>query len=567
VISLPLLQKLKSDFALPLLLTLACLLIFSNLGAFKDFARAESYFALGAQLMVQTGDWLAPHAPDEFVLNKPPLQYWLTGLAYKLLGAGYATARLPSALSALGVLLVVYLLGSKLFGRRAGLLAIGCLATSYLFYTFARTAMSDMLLAFCVTGALACFIIVVTGKRTGHERWLPLCGYLMVSLGVLAKGPIAIVLVGGPLFFELLLSRDFSMLRRLRIFAGMAIILGVAGPYFLLLFLKQGAEPLRAFFIGENLQRFTGEIYGYATAPFWHIPLAFLSDFAPWSLLLFPAIYFDWRRTYGLTPEARRARRFLYLWLLFPVAFFSFSHFKLDYYLLPAMPAAALVVAGFIDRLAELSKAARVYLYVFTILFSLLLIAASFISNRIVAAMMLDTGCGWLLVAAPVCAFLFVLYSLYRNSTLRAAWSLAFSIWALLVLHELTLAPALSRYNPVERLSASVPQTATRVYTSYAASDWANTLTFHLPQGARVERLIRDRDGAELQEILKREEGAVVLLREEEYERLTASGIPVRSLAEGETLNHGGLTIDMLRRPAWERLRIVQSGGPTGSQQ
>lgn len=513
--------------------------------------------------MVETGDWLSPHAPDEPVLNKPPLQYWLTGLAYKAFGYGYATARLPSALAALCVLLVVYLLGKRLFDRQAGLLAAACLMTSYIFYAFSRTAMSDMLLTLCVAAALACFTLVLTGKSGGRENLIALGGYLFVGLGVLSKGPLAVVLVSGPLFFELLLSRDFSWLKRLRIFTGVLIILGVAGPYFLMLYLKLGAGPLRSFFIGENLQRFTGEIYSYATQPLWRLPLAFLGDFAPWSLLLFPAIYFDWRtRGRSLSMEAARARRLLYLWLFFPLVFFSFSHFKLDYYLLPSMPAAALIVGGFVARIAELSKQARVFTYAFTVLFALVTIAASYVSVRIAAALMFGTSLGWLLLASTVCAFLFMLYSIYRGWARRAVWALAFSVWALLLIYGLTLAPALARYNPVERLAASVPAGGgARVYTSYAASGWANTLAFHLPHGMRVTRLINDRDGSELQELLKRDREAVVLLKEADYERLKAGGVALRSLAEGETLGHGGLTTDLLRRPSAERLLLVQGDG------
>ncbi|HEX8745898.1 MAG TPA: glycosyltransferase family 39 protein [Pyrinomonadaceae bacterium] len=558
-------QKLRLEFVL--LLIFASLAIFSNLGLPKDFVRAESYFALGSQLMAQSGDWLSPHAPDEPVLNKPPLQYWLTGLAYKLFGYNYATARLPSGLAALSVLLAVYLLGARLFGRHAGLLAAACLMTSYIFYAFSRTAMSDMLLTLCVSAALACFVLALTGKSAGREKWVVLCGYLFMALGVLAKGPVAIVLVAGPLFFELLLSRDFRMLKRLSVFRGAIVILLVAGPYFLLLYLHQGAEPLRSFFIGENLQRFTGEIYGYATIPFWRLPLSFLGNFAPWSLLLFPAVYFDWKSGRGLSPDERRARRLLYLWLFFPLVFFSFSHFKLDYYLLPAMPAAALVLGSFTQRLNELSKSARVLTYTLTILMALVMIIASFISVRIASALMYGTALGWPLAALTVCAFLFILYSLYRGSARRAVWALAFSIWSLLLLYGLTLAPALAKYNPLEGLAASVPQSSRSVYTSYSTSDWANTLAFHLPPGTKVTRLINDRDGTELQELLTRDAEAVVLLKEVDYARLKASGIPLRPLAEGESYGHGGITFDLLRRPVAERLLVVQRGESAGSRQ
>jgi 4-amino-4-deoxy-L-arabinose transferase-like glycosyltransferase len=554
----PLRQKLRKNFAPPFLLTLASLLIFSNLGASRDFVRAESYFALGARLMVETGDWLQPHAPDESVLNKPPLQYWLTGIAYKLFGAGYATARLPSAIAALCLLLVVYLLGAKLFDRQAGMLAAGSLMTSYLFYTFSRTAMSDMLLTLCVSAALSCFIMILTGKGASHEWWLAPCGYLFVALGVLAKGPIAAVLVAGPLVCELLISRDFSIWKRLRIFQGALIILGVAAPYFLLLYLRLGIGPLSAFFIGENFQRFTGGIYAYASRPPWYLPLAFLSDFAPWSLALFPALYFDWR-TRSRETEASRARRLVYLWLFFPLVFFSLSNFKLDYYLLPSMPAAALIIGRYVWRAPGLSRPARVYLYAFTIIFSLVIIIASFISMRITAALLYSTSLKWLAVASSTGAFLFVIYSLSKGWPRRAAWALIFSTWCALLIYTWTLSPALARFQPVERLAASVPPSVPNVYTSYAATDWANTLTFHLPPGTKVTRLASDSSGDELREILKHEPHAVVLLKENELERLRASGISLRSLAEGETLGHGGMTTSMLRRPVAERLMVVQS--------
>ncbi|MCA1557280.1 MAG: hypothetical protein LC731_01925, partial [Acidobacteria bacterium] len=195
----------------------------------------------------------------------------------------------------------------------------------------------------------------------------------------------------------------------------------------------------------------------------------------------------------------------------------------------------------------------------FTILFAMLMIAASVISMRIAAVFLFNTGFEWVLVTSSALAFLLVLYSLYKGWPRRAIWSLIFSIWIVLLLHQLTLAPALSRYQPVERLAASIPRTASHVYTSYAASDWANTLTFHLPEGTRITRLIKDKSGEEIQEILKHEGEAIVLIKEEEFERLISGGLSLRTLAEAETLGHGGLTIKLLRRPVLERLRVVQS--------
>ncbi len=535
---------------------MAATLFLSTLGAYKDFARAESYFALGSRLMTTTGDWLTPHAPDEPVLNKPPLQYWLTGISYLTLGAGYATARLPSALAALGVLLVVYLLGRKLGDERTGLASCAMLATSYLFYSFARTAMSDMLLTFCVAAALACFITVLTGERE-RERVLVMCGYVFTALGFLAKGPIALVLIMLPIVIELLVSRDFNALKRLRPLSGLVVMLAVAGPYFFLLYLKLGSEPLLVFFIGENLQRFTGSIYSASARPLWYLVPAFFGNFAPWSLLIFPAIYFDWRIARAENPNERRAQRLVYLWLLCPVVFFSFSSFKLDYYLLPAMPAAALLTGRLAAHADELPRWARRTIYVFAFAVAGFVIVSLVMQMKITLALSLVVRVPWLPLVMCAAAFVLVLYYIKLGSPRRVLFSLAFVIWLALLTTGWTYAPAFSSFQPVEKLAASIPPGA-RVYTSYGTSSWVNTLAFHLPTGQAVTSLLSDASGARRVEVLRNEPEAVVLVNDDEYVRLLEARVALRSLAEGETFGHAGLTLDALRERRRERLRIVQ---------
>ena len=117
-------KRLKQHRGFLIIVALASVLFANGIGAYKEFVRAESYFALGARLMIERGEWLAPHAPDEQVLNKPPLTYWLIGLSYKIFGASYGAARVPSMLAALLKLGVVYFLGFR-FGdvRREFLLS------------------------------------------------------------------------------------------------------------------------------------------------------------------------------------------------------------------------------------------------------------------------------------------------------------------------------------------------------------------------------------------------------------------------------------------------------------
>jgi len=77
---------LKQHRAFFILLAFAAVLFLSDIWIYKEFVRAESYFALGSRLMVEQGDWLTPHAPDELPLNKPPLTYWLIGASTSCLG-------------------------------------------------------------------------------------------------------------------------------------------------------------------------------------------------------------------------------------------------------------------------------------------------------------------------------------------------------------------------------------------------------------------------------------------------------------------------------------------------
>src|SRR5438067_11456170 len=113
---------LKQHRSFLIVIALAVIIFANGICAYREFVRAESYFALGAQLMIERGEWLAPHAPDEQVLNKPPLTYWLIGLSYEIFGASYGAARVPSVIAALGTLGLVYFLGFRFGGVCVGLL-------------------------------------------------------------------------------------------------------------------------------------------------------------------------------------------------------------------------------------------------------------------------------------------------------------------------------------------------------------------------------------------------------------------------------------------------------------
>jgi 4-amino-4-deoxy-L-arabinose transferase-like glycosyltransferase len=545
---------LRQHRAFLLVIAFAAVLFLSDIWIYKEFVRAESYFALGSRLMVEQGDWLTPHAPDEFPVNKPPLTYWLIGVSYKLFGANYGSARLPSVLAALLVLLIVYWLAVKLAGVRAGLISVGVLASSYLFLSFARMAMSDMLLTLCVTASLACFIIALK-DRESRSRKLVLLGYVFLALGVLTKGPVALALIAVPVGLELFLSRRRGALKRLRPVPGLISFVLIAAPYFFFVYARLGPQPLWFFFFGENLQRFTGQIYGAAARPFWYELAAFFSDFAPWSLLIPVAVWFDGRRR-GLFESEARTTRLFYLWLGWTVFLFSLSSFKLDYYLLPAMPAAALIVAPVIANAEKLPRFVRGIIAAFLVLCSVVIVAVAILSLKAAVLLSIQGPVQFLPGATALVGLGWMAFCIARRQTCKAALILIATMWATILSMQLALLPAFVRYLPATQLAAGVPARSV-LYTSSAASDWANCLAFNLPPPHSVERFVDDANNERLLSALKNNTESVAVIREREYEGLVSREPALKILARVETFGHGGLSLKIVRDPRRERLLVV----------
>jgi len=583
---------LKNHRAFFVLIAFAAIFFLSDIWIYKEFVRAESYFALGARLMVETNEWLAPHAPDEMLLNKPPLTYWVIGISYKLFGVNYGTSRLPSVLAAIAVLAIVYALGVWLGGIRAGLISSAMLASSYIFFSFARMAMSDMLLTLWVTAALACFVVALT-ERTDRAKRLAILGYAAVALGVLTKGPVALVLIAAPITVELVLvafrggqrlpsqrgtggqgpplngseklldgatelSRTREALTRLRLFPGLILFTLIAAPYFFLVSTKFGRGPLRFFFFGENLQRFTGQLYGGSARPFWFSLASFFVDFAPWSLLIFLALWFEWR-VRQMDESKRRARRILYISLACTIVLFSISSFKLDYYLLPAMPAAALLVGGVVGNVHKLPVAMRWIVAAFTVLCSLAILIVALTSLRVASALSVETILRFLPPALALLGTGAALLYIGRRKTWHAAMILMATIWATILSMQLTLLPSFVRYLPATVLAANVPVNSI-LYTSWETSGWANCFVFNLRSQDRVERLIGDANNEKLLAVLKNDPKAVAIVGDREYLKLAGNIPELRILAEAETFGRGGLSWKKISDPKRERLLLIGHG-------
>lgn len=535
-----------------ILLALAAVLFTSDIWAWKEFVRAESYFGLGARLMVEQGTWLAPHAPDEQPLNKPPLTYWLIGICYQLFGTSYGSARLPSVFAALSVLALVYWIAARFYGARVGLLSGAVLASSALFMSFARMAMSDMLLTLSVTAFMACYIVASTATR---GKWFSFLGFTALGFGILIKGPAVVAISGITILTESIISRQFPPLTRRGAVPALTILLAITVPYFLFVYLRLGPGPLRFFFLTENLQRFTGHVYGDLARPFWYELAAFFGDFGPWSLLIPVAVFVDYYQRRD-RPSPDPLCRLCYIWLATTVLLFTLSSFKRDYYLLPAMPAAALILGRIVGNSERLRGKPGLAVKGLLALICLLIVITAVLSLRLAAELQIVSWLRYLPVATSLLGAILVSSYLMKGRVAAATLVVCALIAATFLGLQLVLLPAFVRYLPTQQLVAGVPLDR-RWYTAYSTDDWANDVAFNLGTPHQVERLVKDKNNQRLLDLLRSEPSVVAIIRKRDYEWLRQSDPTLKIWAQAETYGRKGVTWAMLRQPQREQLFVV----------
>jgi 4-amino-4-deoxy-L-arabinose transferase-like glycosyltransferase len=307
--------------AIPLLIVL----YFSGLAASGMLGPDEPRYASVGREMARSGDWITPRLWGQPWFEKPALLYWMTGAAFRLGFSEDLAPRVPVALFSVAFLVFFQWILQREFGARAAWAATLILGTSAAWLGCSFISATDLPMAASFSAAM---LLSLYWIETGDRRRLPLAAALL-GVAVLAKGlvPLALAL---PLVW--CGRRRWTDLLRLPV-AGAFLI--VALPWYLLCYLRNGAVFLHTFFWEQHFERFTTTSLAHGQ-PFWFYVPVLAAALMPWT----PALVLLARRR--LYADGRR--RFLLLWLLFALVFFSFSKNKLPGYLLPlAPPAAALM--------------------------------------------------------------------------------------------------------------------------------------------------------------------------------------------------------------------------------
>ncbi len=335
---------------LPILALSGLLVLFFYRLADRDlWSSHEARAAMDAQTVLDGEDWALPHLYDgRAELQKPPLYYWLIAGVARLRGSDVDAwdVRLPAALAALGCIGVLTWLGYERGRPLIGLLAGTALATAAHFTWLARIGRVDMPLTLTVATA-------VTAFHLANYRWrflYLLIGYVAIAVSVLLKGPIGIVLPAAVIGLHAvvegwlgqgLLAMPRAALRGKGLWWGIPLVLALTLPWFLWANAHTGGEFFDVFIWKHNVERGLGG--GSLRAhPWWYYGPLFVSDFLPWSPLVFLALVLAWKfRILRTDPEARLGL----VWFAAVFAVLSCAGYKRSDYLLPAYPGAALFLA------------------------------------------------------------------------------------------------------------------------------------------------------------------------------------------------------------------------------
>ena len=323
-----------------------------GLGKLPLLGPDEPRYAQVAREMFLSGDLITPTLGHHTWFEKPALLYWMIAAAFKVFGVSEWSARFGPALCGLLTILAVWYVGREIdredphgFAFWSVVVTASCLGL----IVFSRAASFDVVITMTTTWALACFLI----HELRNKRLLLAGFYVFVGLSLLAKGLVGIVIPFGVVGLYYLLRRSWpsrSVWRSL--FWGVPLAVAVSVIWYGPVIARHGWTFIDEFFIQHHFARYMSNKYHHPQ-PIWFYPVIVMMLALPWTPYLIVALAkgrrWEWRGSDSLSI----VRVFAIAWLLLPIVFFSFSGSKLPGYVLPVLPAVALLVSDRLTRMFD----------------------------------------------------------------------------------------------------------------------------------------------------------------------------------------------------------------------
>ena len=328
----------------------AALVTLPGLGIGTLWDNSETAYGEVAREVVLTHDWIVMHLNGQPWFVQPPLYFWIAALFAKMFGISTFALRLPSALATIAMGGTVGYATARIAGERAGMVAAIVLSTSLMQAIVGRLAIMDALLDFAIAAAVLWWYRAFEPSGSPRRRDTAfVCGALALAVGTLAKGPVAPVItalvVGAWALWERRAGRLAAPRRRALVLALLAY-LAVTLPWFVALAVRVGPGAIVELIGHYTFGRYTGVIENQ-TGPLWYYVPVVILGFFPWIAFVPVAAVAAWREARG--PDGGFARLAL-VWTAVPFLFFTFASTKLPNYVAMVLPALAILVALWFER-------------------------------------------------------------------------------------------------------------------------------------------------------------------------------------------------------------------------
>jgi len=367
--------------------------------------RDEARFAQATKQMLETGDYLRIRFQDAPRHKKPPGIHWMQAGSVRVCEwiTGRADAResiwpyrIPSALGALISVVALYVLFTPVVGRTAAMYSAIMLAASWLLIIEAHIATTDAMLCAAMTLAMGTFARIHSTAKNESDRLrfgftngsgtvarasrpsdqtvettvppvmkesptrtrraqlgLALFFWLAVSVGVLIKGPMAIIVPGVAIITLCIVERSLDSMRRLRPLIGTALLIGLSAAWMIPVYRATEGAFFRDAFLGDFAPKIASGVESHGFPPGFYLVLLVVT-FWPGSLIAASALMNSWKSRRATSNEAHRSMlRFLFAWLVPMWIVLELVPTKLPHYVLPLYPALAVICGIFAARVFQ----------------------------------------------------------------------------------------------------------------------------------------------------------------------------------------------------------------------
>src|SRR5579885_257292 len=240
---------------------------FVGLGHRDLFQTDEGRYAEIPREMLASGDWVTPRLDGLKYFEKPPLQYWATGVSYSLFGESNGSSRLWTALLGfLGILMTAFV-AHRLYDARTAWAAAWVLVGSAYYIVMGHFNTLDMGVTFFMSGSLFGFLLAMHTEDIKRRRLFMYLAWTSAALATLSKGLEAVVLPGSVFVLYVLLTREWFRFKQLHVLGGLLIYIVVTAPWFLLVSARN-PDFAQFFFIHEHFQRFLTTVH-HRVEPWW----------------------------------------------------------------------------------------------------------------------------------------------------------------------------------------------------------------------------------------------------------------------------------------------------------